>query len=647
MKVVIIGGGIAGLTLGILLRKRNIEAVINERLENIPVRGHSFLMHTDGLKLLRDLDDDFKGTLPGSPVTAYTLFRPSGQEVKHQRLDSWKCMKRVELLNFLKNHFPPNHIKEGRDFSHFMYEGEKVVAAVFLNGEIEYGDIFVGADGANSRVRTLLFGDINLRPGPVKEIVGVVRSEKLGQENTSTFIKYQDATKGLAFGLIPTSANEFVWFMQYDARQTDLADSTPEELRMFCTSQLNHFPEQVRKVMSLNDFSTSYIWNTRDFDLLPTFHKNNVVLMGDAAHLSLPFTSAGTTNAIIDANIIAENLINYKCADAAFNEFYHLRAAEINSHIQLGRKLSDLFLNPVTQTDDKIPIPLISKTEGKFDTEIKKPIQITYFTDPICSTCWIIQPALRKMQLEYGKFLDITYVMGGLLPSWNDYTSGSICRPADAATLWEEVCIKYHMPLDGDIWHEDPLYSSYPPSIAFKAAQMQDKEMALVFLRRIKEMVFVEKRNIIKWEFIQEAAFEAGLDTARLLRDYEGTAKDLFNDDLQLGKSLGINSFPTMIFSADNYSSVTIKGFQSYERYEEIILSMLDSGTKDTIDASPKTLFTRYPCMVDQEFALLSSIPLEKATAILNELHRLGFVNREDSKNGILWKTRYSELEAL
>jgi len=39
MKVVIIGGGIAGLTLGILLRKKNIETVINERLENMPVRG--------------------------------------------------------------------------------------------------------------------------------------------------------------------------------------------------------------------------------------------------------------------------------------------------------------------------------------------------------------------------------------------------------------------------------------------------------------------------------------------------------------------------------------------------------------------------------------------------------------------------------
>lgn len=647
MKVVIIGGGIAGLTLGILLRKNNIETIINERLENMPVRGHSFLMHVDGLKLLKELSCDSLDTLPGTPITAFTLFRPSGTEIKHQRLDSWKCMKRVDLLKFLTNQFPKKQLKEGRDFSHFIYKNEIATAAVFLNGEIEYGDIFVGADGANSRVRRELFGDIDLRAGAVKEIVGVVNSEKLGRENTSTFTKYQDQTRGLAFGMIPTSANEFVWFMQYDSRLNDLADSTPEELKMFCKSQLKKFPDQVQEVLNINDFSTSYIWNTRDFDLLPAFHQSNVVLIGDAAHLSLPFTSAGTTNAIIDAKLVAENLLRCENIEVAFTEFYQSRSEEINNHIELGRKLSELFLNPVDQSDDEIPLPLIAKQDSDSLSENSKPIQVTYFTDPICSTCWIIQPALRKMQLEYGKFLNIHYVMGGLLPSWNEYSSGSISRPSDAASHWEEVCIKYNMPLDGDIWHEDPLNSSYPPSIAFKAAQMQDKEMALIFLRRIKEMVFVEKRNIIKWQYLKEAAFEAGLDTARLKRDYDGEAKELFNQDLLLGKELGITSFPTMIFSAQGFPSITVKGFQHYERYEEIILGMLCSGTKEQIDTSPKTLFTRYPCMVDQEFALLSNISIEQATIILNELYEQGFVNKEDSKNGILWKARYAKLEVL
>jgi 2-polyprenyl-6-methoxyphenol hydroxylase-like FAD-dependent oxidoreductase len=54
---------------------------------------------------------------------------------------------------------PQGVIKEDRKFSHFIYSNDKVVAAAFENGEVEYGDIFVGADGGNSRVREAIFGE--------------------------------------------------------------------------------------------------------------------------------------------------------------------------------------------------------------------------------------------------------------------------------------------------------------------------------------------------------------------------------------------------------------------------------------------------------------------------------------------------------
>ncbi len=48
-----------------------------------------------------------------------------------------------------------------------------------------------------------------------------------------------------------------------------------------------------------------------------------------------------------------------------------------------------------------------------------KPVRIIYFTDPICSSCWGIEPQLRRMKLEYAGGLDIEYRMGGLLPDWS------------------------------------------------------------------------------------------------------------------------------------------------------------------------------------------------------------------------------------
>ncbi len=125
---------------------------------------------------------------------------------------------------------------------------------------------------------------------------------------------------------------------------------------------------------------------------------------------------------------------------------------------------------------------------------VQKPIRLIYFTDPICSSCWGIEPQLRKLKLEYGQDIAIEYRMGGLLPDWS-YNSGGISKPSDVARHWDEVSQHYDMPIDGDVWLEDPLSSSYPPSIAFIAATLQDKEKAVRFLRRIREMVFLEKKK--------------------------------------------------------------------------------------------------------------------------------------------------------
>jgi predicted DsbA family dithiol-disulfide isomerase len=317
-----------------------------------------------------------------------------------------------------------------------------------------------------------------------------------------------------------------------------------------------------------------------------------------------------------------------------------MRAQEVHKHTALGRELKRVFLDPLGQNDDDIPVPLIPQRSGV--SEEGKLINVLYFTDPICSTCWIIQPLLRKLKLEYGNYLNIEYRMGGLLPSWDEYTKGKIQKPSDAAKHWEEVCACHEIPLDGDIWLEDPLTSSYPPSIAFKAAQMQDTDLAILFLRRIKEMVFLEKKNIIQWRFLERAAFHVGLDSARLLRDFEGPAQELFREDLKLAQDLNVTSFPTLFFYDGEGQQVSIKGFQPYEKFEEIIHQLIPFAQKEAIDTAPQSLFEQFPTMTNKEFAFLSNITLEAATETLLELHKNDLLDKYESKNGAIWIGKFS-----
>jgi len=360
MKVVIIGGGIAGLTLANYLLKDNVEVIVNERAIGSRGGGHAFLMHTDGLSVLKELSDITQHSeLPGQLVEKFVLSRPNGNAVQQLPLDNWRCIKRTELTHYLYEKLPEGVIKDSRLFTHFIYEEGRIVAAAFENGEIEYGDLFVGADGGFSKVRQSVFGATAFIPGKVKEVVGVASNEALATQYKSVFNKFQRHDNGLAFGMIPSSDDELVWFMQYDPSISDVEDSSEQSLAEFCHRLMANFPPLVQEVLNSNDFKTSYIWNTRDFEMLPSFSFENVVLIGDAAHLTLPFTSAGTTNAMMDAKLLASKL---KVLDPkeAFEAYYQERSKEVAAHLQLGRTLRDVFLAPTDFPADEFRIPLIA-----------------------------------------------------------------------------------------------------------------------------------------------------------------------------------------------------------------------------------------------------------------------------------------------
>lgn len=266
-----------------------------------------------------------------------------------------------------------------------------------------------------------------------------------------------------------------------------------------------------------------------------------------------------------------------------------------------------------------------------------KPVRIIYFTDPICSSCWGIEPQLRKLKLEYGDLFEIDYHMGGLLPSWDVYSSGGINGPSDVASHWEEAGDYYEMPIDGGVWFEDPFDSSYPPSIAVKAAELQGKEKGISFMRRLREMLFLEKKNITKWEYMQQAAREIGLDTFQFKADYEGRARELFEEDLNLGRQLGVRGFPTLFFTDADNNQALVYGFRPYEAYEQTIKKFVPDAQRKPYDHSPLGVFAHFNTLMTKEFAVLTESDLETAEKTLNKLLEEGKIRNFKSKNGVLW----------
>ncbi len=277
-----------------------------------------------------------------------------------------------------------------------------------------------------------------------------------------------------------------------------------------------------------------------------------------------------------------------------------------------------------------------NKTESVEEQRVEKPVKVIYFTDPICSACWGIEPQLRRLKLEYGNILDIEYRMGGLLPDWS-YNGGGISKPSDVAHHWDEVSAVYDMPIDGDVWLEDPLHSSYPPSIAFKAAQMQDNEKAILFLREMREMVFLQKKNIAKWEKIEAAAQKVGLDTVKLKADYNGKAKELFEEDLDLARQYGVRGFPTLFFVNPSGQKEILYGSRPYALFEVAVLKLYDKASKSEYSKNWEDLFANHTSLTGREYAELSGNTRAESEKQLTQLVSEGHLQVLHTKNGSIW----------
>lgn len=264
-------------------------------------------------------------------------------------------------------------------------------------------------------------------------------------------------------------------------------------------------------------------------------------------------------------------------------------------------------------------------------------VKIIYYTDPICSSCWGIEPQLRRLKLEYGDVVEVEYRMGGLLPDWS-YNSGGISKPSDVASHWEHASKHYGMPIDGDVWLEDPLDSSYPPSIAFKAAQIQDKAKAVLFLRSMREMLFLGKKNITKWEHLRAAAELAGLDSKRLEVDYKGVAKSLFEEDLVLGRKLGVRGFPTMFIMGAEGAIHRVYGARPYETIVKELNKVVPNYVAKKYSKEWQEMFDNYSTWTTRGYAEVAGISIAGAEESLRELEQNGMVSKVVSKNGPLWK---------
>lgn len=208
-------------------------------------------------------------------------------------------------------------------------------------------------------------------------------------------------------------------------------------------------------------------------------------------------------------------------------------------------------------------------------------IEMYYATDPLCSFCWAFEPTLRKFRYQYASYIsNDTTVMGGMIEKWEKFggdSSNGIQSAADVAKHWREIGDFSRMVIDGRVWLDEPIDSSFPSSQAFQIVRRDNPEQAQAFLRKLRETVMVWNQDISKREVLAGILEEMGLDPEKVLNDadsFEG--RSLLNGDLGLARALTATGFPTLVLVNEQNQGVKIVGAQPYEALESALKQILD-----------------------------------------------------------------------
>lgn len=205
-------------------------------------------------------------------------------------------------------------------------------------------------------------------------------------------------------------------------------------------------------------------------------------------------------------------------------------------------------------------------------------LQITYYTDPLCSWSWAFEPQWRRLRYEFGSQIQWRYCMGGMIADWQHYSDplNDVSRPVQMGPQWYQVRTLSGMPFDERIWFEDPPTSSYPAGIAVKAAEQQGAAAGERYLRRLREAVMVARRNIARQEVLQaiaaDLAAEGVLDAEQFRHDLTApAATDAFREDLKEVRWREIGRFPTLILrngrhdsNSDSSCAIILVGYRPY-----------------------------------------------------------------------------------
>jgi protein-disulfide isomerase-like protein with CxxC motif len=276
-------------------------------------------------------------------------------------------------------------------------------------------------------------------------------------------------------------------------------------------------------------------------------------------------------------------------------------------------------------------------------------LQLVEYTDPYCTWCWGSEPTLRRIEEVYGEQVSISFIMGGLVENISRFYDplnriGGEDWWRQVATHWREASARHGMPVDERIFEEikDEFRSTYPASIAYKAAEIVDRQKAPRYLRLLREGAAARRMPIHRLEIQSRLAEVCGIDVGAWRGAMEsGEAKRAFEADLRLTRSKGITGFPTFEIRHPSGRLVILRGYRPFEffrrAFEDLAPGELVEREVKASEEAILRFIRKHGSVAPREVGEVFGLSDPEARDLLHALQETGQIRSEPAGTGSLW----------
>jgi len=343
-RVLVVGGGISGLTLGIALRQRGIDVDLVELRPDLSQQaGVGLSLQGNSVAALARIGVAERCIRSGVAANHIVLHRPDGPVLANQSIilmggpefPGTVGISRNALHGILLDAAQTArvNVRMGATVESFTSDSSGVAVRLTGGSEGRY-DLMVGADGAYSGIRAKLLP--GLKPAPCGQAVwraGVPRPAE-----TITTELYVGGRFGMV-GICPISVDKaYIYIVEAADADTRYPES---ELAAIMRDKLaSYTAAHIRQCVAELPHAVGISYRPLEWLLVPEpWHRGRVLLIGDAAHCNPPVLAQGAAMGIEDAVVLAELLSADDSVEVSLERFNRRRfpraSLVVNNSVQL------------------------------------------------------------------------------------------------------------------------------------------------------------------------------------------------------------------------------------------------------------------------------------------------------------------------